>query len=210
MEGARVVVQGFGAVGKHTARFLTEKGAMLVGVADSRGTIYNPQGLDVLALIELKTAGKTVADYPDGKKLDRDAVIDIECDIWIPAAQPDVIDKNNVNLLKTKLVIEGANIPITDGAEKYLHAKGVLYVPDFIANAGGVVCAAMEYQGAGQSAAFQAIEEKVCRNTRLVLEEAASREIMPREAAVDLAVQRLKKSMSYRRWSLFSSAPGFV
>jgi len=118
MDGARVVVQGFGAVGKHTARFLTEKGAMLVGVADSRGTIYNPQGLDVVALIELKKAGKSVADYPDGKRLDRDAVIDIECDIWIPAAQPDVIDENNVNRLKTKLVIEGANIPITDGAEK--------------------------------------------------------------------------------------------
>lgn len=210
MGGARVVVQGFGAVGKHTARFLTEKGAMLVGVADSRGTIYNPQGLDAHALIELKTAGKSVADYPDGKKLDRDAVINIECDIWIPAARPDVIDENNVNLLKTKLVIEGANIPITEGAEKHLHEKGVLYVPDFIANAGGVICAAMEYQGADQSAAFQAIEEKLCRNTRLVLEVAASREIMPREAAVDLAVQRLKKSMCYRRWSLFSSAPGFL
>jgi len=210
MEGARVVVQGFGAVGKHTARFLTEKGAMLVGVADSRGTIYNPLGLDVLALIELKTAGKSVADYPDGKKLDRDAVINIGCDIWIPAARPDVIDENNVNLLKTKLVIEGANIPITEGAEKHLHENGVLYVPDFIANAGGVICAAMEYQGADQSAVFEAIEEKLCRNTRLVLEEAASRGILPREVAVDLALQRLKKSMSYRRWSLFSSAPGFV
>ena len=105
---------------------------------------------------------------------------------------------------------EGANIPITDGAEKYLHEKGVLYVPDFIANAGGVICAAMEYQGAGRPAAFQAIEEKLCRNTRLVLEEAATKGILPREAALDLAVQRLKKSMSYRRWSLFSSAPRFV
>ncbi len=110
-------------------------------------------GLDVLTLIELKKAGKSVADYPDGKKL---------------------------------------------------------YVPNFIANAGGVICAAMEYQGAGQSAAFQAIDEKLWRNTRLVLEEAASRGILPREADVDLAVQRLKKSMNYRRWSLFSSAPGFV
>jgi glutamate dehydrogenase (NAD(P)+) len=183
---------------------------MLVGVADSRGTIYNPLGLDVNALIELKTAGKSVADYPDGKKLDRDAVIDIECDIWIPAARPDVIEENNVNRLKTKLVIEGANIPITDGAEKYLYEKGVICVPDFIANAGGVICAAMEYQRAGQSASFQAIEEKLRRNTRLVLEVAASRGILPREAAVALALRRLKKSMSYRRWSLFSSAPGFV
>ena len=210
LEGARVVVQGFGAVGKHTARFLTEKGAMLVGVADSRGTIYNPLGLDVHALIELKKAGKSVADYPDGKKLHRDAVIDIECDIWIPAAQPDVIDEENVNRLKAKLVVEGANIPITKGAEKYLYEKGVICVPDFIANAGGVICAAMECQRACQSLAFQAIEEKVCRNTRQVLVDAATKGILPREAAVDLAVQRLKKSMSYRRWSLFSSAPGFV
>jgi glutamate dehydrogenase (NAD(P)+) len=68
----------------------------------------------------------------------------------------------------------------------------------------------MEYQGTCQSLAFQAIEEKVCRNTWLVLEEVATKGILPRKAAVDLAVQRLKKSMSYRRWSLFSSAPGFV
>jgi glutamate dehydrogenase (NAD(P)+) len=86
----------------------------------------------------------------------------------------------------------------------------VLCVPDFIANAGGVICASMEYQGACQSLAFQAIEEKLRRNTRLVLEETASKGIMPQKAAVDLAVQRLKKAMSYRRWPLFSSAPGFV
>jgi glutamate dehydrogenase (NAD(P)+) len=186
------------------------KGAMLVGVADSRGTIYNPLGLDIEALIELRTAGKSVVEYPDGKKLDRDAVIDIECDIWIPAAQPTVIDEDNVHRLKAKLVIDGANIPVTDGAEKCLYENGVLYVPDFIANAGGVICAAMEYQGACQSLAFQAIEEKLRHNTRLVLEGAATKGILPRKTAVDIAVQQLKKSMGYRRWSLFSSAPGFV
>ena len=210
MEEARVVVQGFGAVGKHAARFLTEKGAMLVGAADSRGTIYNPQGLDVGALIELKKAGKSVADYPDGEKFDREAVIEIECDIWIPAAQPDVVDERNVNRLKTKLVVEGANIPITYGAEQYLHDKGVMVLPDFIANAGGVICAALEYRGASQTAAFHVIEEKLRRNTKQMLEEATSKGILSREAAVELAIQRLKKCMGYRRWSLFSSAPGFV
>jgi glutamate dehydrogenase (NAD(P)+) len=210
MEGARVVVQGFGAVGKHAARFLTKKGAVLVGAADSRGTIYNPQGLDVNALIELKQAGKSVADYTDGTKLDRDAVVDLESDIWIPAAQPDVIDERNVTRLKTKLVVEGANIPITCGAEQYLHENGVLVLPDFIANAGGVICAAMEYQGASQTAAFHAIEEKLRRNTKQMLEDAVRIGIQPREAARGIAVQRLKKGMGYRRWSLFSSAPGFV
>ena len=82
--------------------------------------------------------------------------------------------------------------------------------PDFIANAGGVICAAMEYQGTWQSAAFHAIEEKVRRNTKQVLEEMTAREILPREAAVDLPIKQLKRCMSYRRWSLFSSAHGFV
>jgi glutamate dehydrogenase (NAD(P)+) len=210
LEGARLVVQGFGAVGKHAARILVDKGAVLVGAADSKGTIYNADGLDVGTLIELKRNGKSVSDYTDGTRLDSDAVIDIDCEIWIPAARPDVINEDNVHRLKTRLVIEGANIPVTHGAEGYLHNKGVLYVPDFIANAGGVICAAMEYQGAGQSAAFQAIEEKLRRNTRKVLEAAEKRNIQPREAAAELALHRVKKAMEFRRWSLFSSAPGFV
>jgi glutamate dehydrogenase (NAD(P)+) len=210
LDGARVVVQGFGAVGKHAARFLTEKGAVLVGAADSRGTIYNPRGLNVDALIALKDAGQSVAEYKDGEKLDCDAVIELECDIWIPAARPDVINETNVSRLKTRLVMEGANIPVTQGAERWLHEKGVLCVPDIIANAGGVISAAMEYRGASPSAAFRTIEEKVLLNTRLVLGEAATRGIMPREAAEELALDRLKRCMSYRRWSLFSSAPGFV
>jgi glutamate dehydrogenase (NAD(P)+) len=210
LDGARVVVQGFGAVGKHAARFLTEKGALLVGAADSRGTIYNPRGLDVDALIALKDMGKSVAEYTDGEKLDRDAVIELDCDIWIPAARPDVINETNVSRLKTRLVMEGANIPITQGAEQWLHEKGVLCVPDIIANAGGVISAAMEYRGASPSAAFQTIEEKMRLNTQLVLGDAAARGILPREAAEELALDRLKRCMSYRRWSLFSSAPGFV
>lgn len=210
LEGARIAVQGFGAVGKNAARFLTESGAVLVAVADSVGTMYNPEGLDVDELISLKEAGGSVVDYPEGEKLGRDAVIDVDCDIWIPAARPDVLNEDNVHRLKAKLVVEGANIPITYGAEKYLHENGVICVPDFIANAGGVICAAMEYEGASECAAFQSIEEKVRTNTRQVLKESASKGMLPRDAAVDLALQRVRKAMGYRRWSLFSSAPGFV
>jgi glutamate dehydrogenase (NAD(P)+) len=210
LEGARIVIQGFGAVGRNTARFLTEKGAVLVAVADSRGAVQNQKGLDLDALIELKQAGNSVADYTGGKAIERDAVIDVECDIWIPAARPDVIHADNVNRLNTRLVIEGANIPITHDAEKILQAKGILCVPDFIANAGGVICAAMEYQGASQAAAFATIEEKLRRNTEMVLTAAQSQGILPRQAAMELALQRVKKAMSFRRWSLFSSAPGFV
>jgi glutamate dehydrogenase (NAD(P)+) len=83
-----------------------------------------------------------------------------------------------------------------------LHERGVLVVPDFIANAGGVICAAMEYHGASQSAAFAAIEEKLRANTKQVLDTAARQKMLPREAAMQLAVSRVKKAMDYRRWGI--------
>lgn len=203
LEGARVAIQGFGAVGKNTAKFLSLQGAVIVAVADSEGTIHNPDGLDIELLIKLKTDGKDVTDYPNSKKLKNDSIIDIECDIWIPAARPDVIHEDNVHRLNTKLVIEGANIPITHGAEQYLHKNGILCVPDFIANAGGVICAAMEYHGASQTLAFQSIEEKLCANTTEILESAKTKAIPPRDAAIEMALKRVKKAMGYKRWSLF-------
>jgi len=210
LQGARIVIQGFGAVGKHTARFLTEKGAILVGTADSQGAIHNQDGLDIEKLIELKQQDKSVVNYNDAEKLERDALIDIQCDIWIPAARPDVINSNNVNRLKTRLVIEAANIPITHEAEKTLHEKGILCIPDFIANAGGVICAAMEYHGANKTAAFESIEEKLRRNTEIVLDKMKSEGVLPREAAMEMAIERVKKAMSFRRFSLTSTAPGFI
>jgi glutamate dehydrogenase (NAD(P)+) len=99
--------------------------------------------------------------------------------------------------------VQGANIPFTVGAEKQLHARGVLVVPDFIANAGGVICAAMEYRGATQSAAFAAIEEKLRANTRQVLETVKAKKLLPRDAAMQLALGRVKKAMEYRRWAIY-------
>lgn len=203
LAGARVAIQGFGAVGKHAARFLAEKGAVLVAAADSSGTLHDPSGIDVAVLVALKDAGRSVLDHAKGNKLERDAVIDIECDIWIPAARPDVIHEDNVARLRTRLVIQGANIPFTLGAEKYLHEKGVLCVPDFIANAGGVICAAMEYRGASQAAAFDCIAEKLRQNTETVLEAVARKGMLPRDAAMQMAVSRVKKAMSCRRWGVF-------
>lgn len=208
--GARLVVQGFGAVGKHASQFLTRKGAVLVAVADSNGAIHNADGLDVERLLQLKSDGRSVLDYEDAEKLERDAVIDVECDIWIPAARPDVVNAENVQRLNTRLVVEGANIPFTEEAEKYLHEKGVLCIPDFIANAGGVICAAMEYQGASQSAVMQTIEEKLRRNTAQVLEVSKQQQILPREASIKLAMQRINTAMSFRRYSLFSTADGWI
>ena len=210
LQDARVVIQGFGSVGKHSARFLHDQGAKIVAVNDSRGTVYNADGLDIDALFELKQAGKSVIDYSGGESLEQNAIIDISCDIWIPAARPDVINEHNVERLDTRLIVQGANIAITEGAEKQLYEKGILCVPDFIANAGGVICAAMEYKGSTELAAMATIAEKVGHNTRTVLEMSKTENIQPREAAIKMASERVKKAMSMRRWSLFSSAPHFI
>jgi glutamate dehydrogenase/leucine dehydrogenase len=194
------VVQGFGAVGKHAARFLVEKGAVLVGANDTGGTLADPAGLDVAALIALKNAGKRLHDYPRGKKLPADAVLDIECDIWIPAARPDVVRADNVGRLKTRLMPQGANIPCTLDAEKALHERGVIVVPDFIANAGGVICASIEYRGGTQRAAFDYIDERIRTNTHLVLEDSHRSRNPPRVAAMALAEQRVRAATETRRW----------
>jgi glutamate dehydrogenase/leucine dehydrogenase len=200
VNGARIVVQGFGAVGKHAARFLSEHGAILIGVADSQGTLFNTKGIDVSRLIAFKNTGRSVVEYPDGEKLSGDDALDIECDVWIPAARPDVIRQENVARVKTKLVVPGANIAVTAEAEQMLHERNVLVLPDFIANAGGVICAAVEYHGGTQALAFQTIEEKIRANTTLVLEDARKAGIPPRQAAVAFAERRIRDAMTYRRW----------
>jgi len=200
IKGARVVVQGFGAVGKHAARFLAEQGAVLVGASDTSGTVADPRGLDVTALVAHKEAGKPLSDFPAGEKLDTDAILDVACDIWIPAARPDVVRADNVGRLKTRMMAQGANIPCTLEAEEALHARGVLVVPDFIANAGGVICAAVEYRGGTQSAAFDYIDERIRENIRLVLAEAKRNGTLPRAAALALAEQRVQAAAATRRW----------
>ena len=194
LEGARLVIQGFGSVGKNSARFLAQRGVVLVGVNDSQGTIYNPQGLNVEELIAWKEAGKSLVNYPFGTILDRDRIVYLDSDIWIPAARPDVVNLNNVSCLKTKLVVQGANIPFTAEAEAICHDRGILIVPDFIANAGGIICGAVEYEGGSKKEALRMIRERIQCNTRLVLEQAKQSQILPRQAALDLAKRRLAKA----------------
>jgi glutamate dehydrogenase (NAD(P)+) len=203
LSGARFAVQGFGSVGYHVSRFLVEQGAVLVGASDIRGGIHAPDGLDLPALAALKREGRSVSEHDKGERIDREDLIGVDCDIWIPAARPDAIREDNVDRLKAKLVVPGANIPTTPGAEKTLHERGIISVPDFIANAGGVICAAMEYQGATRSAAFEAIEERIRANTERVLEDAATRDELPGEAARKLAESRVRRGMALRRFNLF-------
>jgi glutamate dehydrogenase/leucine dehydrogenase len=200
LAGARVVVQGFGAVGKHAARFLRERGAVLVGASDSRGSIHDPKGLDVDALIRTKEGGRSAAEHGAGTPGDGDAVLDMECEIWIPAARPDVVTEANVHRLRTKLVAQGANIPMSIGAERALAERGVLVLPDFIANAGGVIAAAVEVKGGDVEDAFAAIERKIRMNVARMLQLARERSLLPRDAAVAMATERATAAMGYGRW----------
>jgi glutamate dehydrogenase (NAD(P)+) len=199
LAGARLAVQGFGAVGQHAARFLAERGVQLVAAADSHGAVYNPQGLDVGALIAHKQAGAAVRTFPDGQPLDSDHLVGVDCDIWIPAARPDVLTAENVSQLQAKLVLQGANIPATEAAEQWMHGHGILSIPDFIANAGGVICAAVEYHGGTQSQALATIAEKIRANTAEMLASMKQQQVLPREAAMHMARRRVEEAMRYHR-----------
>jgi glutamate dehydrogenase (NAD(P)+) len=205
LDGARIAIQGFGAVGRHGARFLAQKGAVIVAAADSRGTVSSDSGLDVDQLSTIKLEGGSVTDYSGAGAVigSTDAIIDVPCEVWIPAARPDVIREDNLDRLAAQMIVPGANIAITAGAEQALHERGVLCLPDFIVNAGGVICAAMEYQGASAKTAFQAIEDKLRSNVAAVLDIVDSKSCTPREAGVELALARVRKAMDMRRWSLF-------
>ncbi len=200
LDGASVIVQGFGAVGRHAARFLADKGARLIAASDTKGAVHDPSGLDIGRLEALKAEGKSVVDLEGAKAVDAEDIVGIACDIWIPAARPDVIRESNVEALRARLVLQGANIPATPGAEQRMHERGILSIPDFIANAGGVIAAAVEYHGGTEKAAFDTIAEKISANTRAVLTMAAERRTLPREAAIELARTRVQRAMSVRRY----------
>lgn len=199
--GARVAVQGYGAVGKHAARFLAEQGAVVVAVSDSRGAVRDDGGLDLEALTRLKADGRSVGELDAGEAIEPDDLIAVPCDIWLPAAGPDVIRADNVDRLQARLVLQGANIPATEEAEQRLHERGVVVVPDFVANAGGVICAAMEYRGAGRTLAFQEIADRVGANTGTVLAAALRDGAPPRQAARRVAEERVRRAMQLGRWS---------
>jgi glutamate dehydrogenase/leucine dehydrogenase len=198
LQGARVAVQGFGAVGSHTARFLAQRGCILVAAADSRGAIVDPHGLDVDALVRAKQSGG-VATCADGEPIDRDAIVGVHCDIWIPAARPNVLHAGNVDTITAKIVAQGANIPATPEAEARLFERGVLVLPDFIANAGGVICGAVEYAGGSKADALRTIDERIRANTTAMLERAAADGVTARDAAMAITRQRVFEAMSFRR-----------
>jgi glutamate dehydrogenase/leucine dehydrogenase len=179
---------------------LAAEGAILVAASDSQGMLSDPDGLDHAALAALKAQGLPLARHGAGRKAGRDAIIDVPCDIWIPAARPDVIHAGNVARLSARIIAQGANLPCTAEAEAALHERRVLVLPDFIANAGGVICAAVEYHGGSEEDAIRTITTRIRDNAAAVLDEAARRGTTPRAAAVALAERRLRAAMALRRF----------
>lgn len=206
LSGATLAVEGFGNVGRPAARFLEQMGVKLVAASDSRGAIHQPRGIDVGKLIAVKAKTGSVINYEPGTRLSQADLLTVPCDILIPAARPDCIQARNAKAIQAKLVLQGANIPATAEAETILHQRGIVVVPDFIANAGGVICAAVEYQRGPETLAFQQIAEKIRHNTNLVLSRSRQDHVEPRQAAVTLAAERVRTAMGFRQKGRYSSS----
>ena len=196
LKGARLVIQGFGNVGKATATFLLERGVKVIAVNDSQGTLYDPAGIDIPSLLKFVAGGGKVADSKLGQPMARDTLLTLESEVFVPAARPDVFTELNQHLLKTQLVLEGANIPITNEAAKKLHDRGIWIIPDIIANSGGVICAATEHQGLTANDAFAAIRETIGRNTREVLKRVRDEGLYPHAAALNMAREPIVAAMN--------------
>ena len=145
LEGARVVIQGFGNVGSFAAQHLSGMGCTIVAVSDVGGAVQRPDGLDVERLQEHVAEQGSVQGLAGAWELARDDVLFVECDVLVPAALGSVIDADNWERIDTKLIVEGANHPVTPYADYHLAEQGVVVIPDILANAGGVMVSYFEW-----------------------------------------------------------------
>jgi glutamate dehydrogenase (NAD(P)+) len=145
IEGATVAVQGFGNVGSVSADLLARIGARIVGVSDWKGGVYNAKGLDVAALLKHAAQHKTVDGFPGGEPLTNEELLALDVDVLVPAALENQLTEDNAGAVRAKIVVEGANGPTTPEAHQMLHERGVLVVPDILANAGGVTASYFEW-----------------------------------------------------------------
>lgn len=146
VKGKRIVVQGLGNVGYHTAKFFHEAGAIIIGIAEYEGSISKPDGIDIEELVEYRKRNGSILDFPGATNLDNNkAALELDCDILIPAALENVINKENAPGIKAKIIGEAANGPLTPEADEILLEKGVLVVPDMYLNAGGVTVSYFEW-----------------------------------------------------------------
>jgi glutamate dehydrogenase (NAD(P)+) len=146
IEGKTIIIQGFGNVGYHSARILEENGAIIVGIAEYEGGLYNPKGINVEELKAFQQENNTIRTYPNAEFIPKsNALMEYPCDILIPAALENQITEENAPRIQAKIVGEGANGPITPLADEVLRKKGVLIIPDMYLNAGGVTVSYFEW-----------------------------------------------------------------
>ncbi len=185
-------VEGFGNVGWFVSKYLTEAGAKLVAVSDSRGVVIDKKGLDFEKLAKVKKEKRTVTEY--GVKVEpAHSLKTVEADVLITAAVPDFINAGDVDEMKFKIIVEGSNIPMVHEVEELFHKKGVLVIPDFVANAGGVISSYVEYIGGSEKDMWKMVEEKIVINTENVLKGAKKNKCSPRECAMKIAKERVLK-----------------
>ena len=201
---SRVVVQGFGNVGTWTARLAQEQGFKVIAASGVRGGVYNANGLDIQALVDYQITSRTVVGFPGGEAITNAELLELECDVLVPAAIDNVITGDNAAKVKAKLILEAANHPITPEADDILEEKGIPVLPDILVNAGGVVVSYFEWTQNLQE--FRWEEERVNQELRKIImracdqvrERAASQKITYREAAFDIGVQRVAHAVELR------------
>jgi glutamate dehydrogenase (NAD(P)+) len=197
LNGATVAVQGFGNVGGIAAELLAEQGAIIVGVTDWKGGVYNAKGLDAKALAAHVTQHRTVAGFGGGDILKNDELFGLDVDILIPAALENQITAANAGGIKAKLVVEGANGPTTPEATKALHDRGVFIVPDILANAGGVTTSYFEWVQDrhgyfwSEKEVNMRLEDKMMEAFHAVLQTAQRYTVDMRTAAYIVAINRV-------------------
>ena len=204
IEGKTVVVQGFGNVGGFTAKFLHEIGAKVIAVSDAQGGLYNPEGLNIPEVIEYVHKEGSVKGCPDAKALDREEVLHQPCDILIPAALGGAIGKQNMKKISCKYLIEGANSPVEPDADEYLEKKGVIIVPDILANAGGVTVSYFEWVQNIQQFSWDLpqVEENLAKRMRNAFDKVSSiakgKGLSFRTAAYIVGIGRVGKAIATR------------
>jgi glutamate dehydrogenase (NAD(P)+) len=200
---ARVSIQGFGAVGSAAARRFADLGATIVAVSTAQGAVYDPSGLDVAELIgaRAESGDDFVTRFGAGSVRPAGEELLVPCEVLVPAAEHDVIDESNAARIKARLIVEGANLPTTAKAQAILAERDVSVIPDFAANAGGVIAAAFamdaRYSGfrPGTEAIFAAVTRMLRANVSTILAEAARRRVTPRSAGLRLAQDRVRAAM---------------
>ncbi|MBN2125665.1 MAG: Glu/Leu/Phe/Val dehydrogenase [Deltaproteobacteria bacterium] len=193
--GARAAIQGFGAVGRAVARFASQKGMVLVAVSDVMGALYDPGGLDAEALIDEFRKKGTIAGFPGARKIPIGEEVTVPCDVLAPCAKEDLIPLEVARKIQSKVVVEGANMALTPDAQAYLHERGIWYVPDFIANAGGVIGAYIESIDESADIAFDMVKKRIERNVRIIFELSKREGISTREAGMKMARERVIMAM---------------